>query len=315
MPHPKVSICIPAYKQADSFRRTLQSVSNQLFQDYEIIVTDDSPDDSVSIVVKEFQHNPKLKYFKNKERLGTPENWNEAIRLASGEYIKILHHDDWFSDKNSLADFVNMLERNPKADFAFCPSLNCGVDGNLRFVNTMSEAQTKILHADPRVLFQGNFIGAPSATIYRRQVNQEFDPRLKWVVDIDFYIRVLADKREFGYSRRPLVCVALESLGKVTDECVGNKRVEVFEYLYLYEKISKNRSLAYRFCKVIWELFDRFNIQSSPDILDCGVDFALPQEVHDILLFRRICKRAGRPLASAGMAVFYLYLKLQAMKG
>lgn len=311
---PKVSICIPAYNQPSNLRRALESIFIQTFKDYEVVITDDSPDNSVSIVAAEFGQHANLRYYKNKTRKGAPENWNEAVRLASGEYIKILHHDDWFSDKNSLAEFVNILERNPKADFAFCPSLNCGTDGKLRYVNTTTEAQIKMLHADPSVLFQGNFIGAPSATIYRRQIDQEFDPRLKWLVDIDFYIRLLADKKEFVYSRRPLVCVSLESPGKVTDECLGNKRVEVFEYLYLYTKLSKDRPLDYHRCQVIWVLFDRFNVHSAQNILDCGVDFALPQEVIKILFFRRFCNLVGRRLASIGMAFFYLYLKLTRFK-
>lgn len=306
---PKVSICIPAYEQPENLLRALTSVFKQTFKDYEVVITDDSPDDSVGLVVKEFNKHSNLRYYKNKTRKGSPENWNESVRLASGEYIKFLHHDDWFSNENSLAVFVNMLERNPKTDFAFCPSLNCGSDGKLRYVNTTSNSQLQMLHADPKVLFKGNFIGAPSATIYRRQINQEFDPRMKWLVDIDFYIRVLANRRGFEYTRQPLVCIALESSGKVTDECVGNKRIEVFEYLYLYTKISNDQAIEYQLCKVLLKLFDRFNIRSSRDILDCGIDFALPQEVNDILYFRRICKRTIYRLESVRMALFYLYLK------
>jgi glycosyltransferase involved in cell wall biosynthesis len=311
---PKVSICIPAYKQPENLLRVLKSVIIQNFKDYEVVITDDSSDNSVGLVVEEFRERANIRYYKNKTRKGSPGNWNEAIRLASGEYIKILHHDDWFSGENSLAEFVDTLERNPKANFAFCPSLNYGADGKPRFVNTTSETQITRLAADSSVLFQGNFIGAPSATIYRRPVDQEFDPRMKWLVDIDFYIRVLSDKRGFVYIRRPLICVSLESPGKITDECLGNKRVEVFEYLYLYTKLSKERPLDYQRCQVIWALFDRFNVQSARDILDCGVDFALPQEVDDILLFRRICRHVGRRLTSAGMAFFYLYLKLTHFK-
>lgn len=310
----KVSICIPAYKQPECLRRALESVFIQTFKDFEVIITDDSTDDAVGIVATEFGQYANLRYYKNKSRKDAPENWNEAVRLASGEYIKILHHDDWFSDENSLAEFVNMLDQNPEADFAFCPSQNCGADGKMRYVNTTTETQIKMLQADPSVLFLGNFIGAPSATIYRRKVDQEFDPRLRWLVDIDFYIHVLADKREFVYIRQPLVCVSLESSGKVTDECIGNKRVEVFEYLCLYTKLSKYRQLDYQRCKIIWVLFDRYNVQSAQDILDCGVDFALPKEVDEILLFRRFSKRVGRRFASAGMAVYYIYLKLTHFK-
>jgi len=169
---PRVSICIPAYNQPSNLHRALESVFLQTFKDFEVVITDDSPDNSVSIVAAEFGQHANLRYYKNKNRKGSPENWNEAVRLASGELIKILHHDDWFSDENSLAEFVNILEQNPKADFAFCPSLGFGGDGKLRYVHTTTDAQIKMLRAGPRILFQGNFIGSPSETIYRLQVDK-----------------------------------------------------------------------------------------------------------------------------------------------
>lgn len=310
---PKVSICIPAYKQPENLLRALTSVFVQTFKDYEVIITDDSPDDSVGLIVKEFSQHSNLRYYKNKIRKGSPENWNESVRLATGKYIKFLHHDDWFSNENSLAVFVNMLDQNPNSVFAFCPSLNCGLDGKLRYVNKISESQLQMLQNNPKVLFKGNFIGAPSATIYRRQINQEFDPRMKWLVDFDFYIRVLADRKGFEYTRQPLVCIALESSGKVTDECSGNKRIEVFEYLYMYTKISNNRLIDYQLCKVLLKVFDRFNIQYLQDILDCGIDFALPKEVKYIVFFRRIFKRQNQ-LESVKMALFFMYLKFIQIK-
>ena len=308
---PKVSICIPAYNQPTSLRRALESVFLQSFKDYEVIITDDSRDNSVSMVADEFGQHANLRYYRNKTRKDTPENWNEAVRLASGELIKILHHDDWFSDENSLADFVKMLDRNPEVDFAFSPSFACGADRRLRFEHAPSESQIQLLRADPRVLFQGNFIGAPSSTIYRRRAKREFDPKLKWLVDIDFYICLLTNNPELGYARRPLVCIALETSGKVTDECAGNKQVEVFEFLYLYAKISKDRPFDYGRCQVIWRLFDRFNIKSHQDLLDIGINWPLPREIDDILIFRRLYRRAGRRLAIIGMTHFYLYQQLR----
>ena len=59
---PKVSLCIPAYKQVEYLRVTLNSVLKQDFHDYELIVTDDSADDSVKNLLSEFDFKGKLKY-------------------------------------------------------------------------------------------------------------------------------------------------------------------------------------------------------------------------------------------------------------
>ena len=61
----KVSICIPAYKRTVFLRRLLQSIEMQTFKDFEVIVSDDSDDDSVFQLVNEFSKNINILYFKN----------------------------------------------------------------------------------------------------------------------------------------------------------------------------------------------------------------------------------------------------------
>ena len=106
----KVSICVPAYKNPVGVERLLESIKVQSFTDYEVVVTDDSPDGSVEEVVRRAEV-PGIVYVRNAVRKGATGNWNEAVRHASGEYIKIMHHDDWFTDRDCLARFVEMLEQ------------------------------------------------------------------------------------------------------------------------------------------------------------------------------------------------------------
>ena len=82
---PKVSICIPTYKQVDYLRKTLDSVLLQDFHDYELIISDDSSDDSVENLLREFDFKGKLNYFRNSVALGSPANWNYSIKQAKGE--------------------------------------------------------------------------------------------------------------------------------------------------------------------------------------------------------------------------------------
>lgn len=72
----KVSICIPAYNNEQSVRRLLASVEKQIFQDYEVIITDDSTGDGIGKLAKEKGY---VKYYKNPVPLGAAANWNEAI--------------------------------------------------------------------------------------------------------------------------------------------------------------------------------------------------------------------------------------------
>lgn len=287
MVNPKVSICIPAYKQPEFLRRTLQSVIIQSFEDYEVIITDDSPDESVQTIVKEF-FSPRIKYYKNQEKKGSPGNWNEAIRLAAGKYIKILHHDDWFSDKDSLAEFVKVLDDNPNVDFAFSSSLVCSDDKRIEFVHSPSKLQVERLRHNPNYMFPENFIGSPSATIYRSKLCVKFDCRLKWVVDIDFYIEVLRVNSGIIFIDKPLISITMGSSTQVTSECAGNKNIELFEWLYLYNKLDKTLLPDIKHLRFFWSLFCSLGVKSKQEIFEAGIKPPLPKEISMIILIRRL---------------------------
>ncbi|MFH1822836.1 MAG: glycosyltransferase family 2 protein [Patescibacteria group bacterium] len=267
MPLPKVSICIPAYKQIEYLRKNLESIKAQNYLDYEIVLTDDSPNNDVNNLVKSFNFQDKLRYFKNQKTLGSPENWNEAIRHAKGEYIKILHHDDWFTDKNSLKEFVKMLDDNPKMDFAFSASLVLDTRTNLNHINSPSKKQRRVLARHPKSLFFGNIIGAPSATIYKSSIKEIFDNKLKWVVDIDFYIRLLNKNREFTYCKKPLICTPNKASHQVTQLCKNNKEIELFEYIFLFSKIYNKDTKLSKYYIFFINLFKKYNV-TSMDMFD-----------------------------------------------
>lgn len=234
----KVSICIPAYKQVQFLRVTLESIQNQRFTDYEVNITDDSSDDSVEQLVKKFPLDGRMRYCRNPKQLGSPENWNECIRSARGELIKIMHHDDHFTDADSLGRFVEMLDAHPEADFAF--SATCVVDDatKLTRIHSPTEKQLATLGDRPQMLFVGNCIGAPSATIYRRSMQLEYDREMKWLVDIDFYIRALELNPRFVFTSKPLITTPTNAPHQVTELCRDNAVVELFEYYRLFSKLA-----------------------------------------------------------------------------
>src|ERR1043166_5570237 len=103
---PTFSICIPAYKRVNFLKRLLDSIAAQSFKDFEVIITDDSPGNEVYDLTEHYKDNFTILYLKNPATLGTPANWNEAISHARGEWIKLMHDDDWFSSSESLAIFA-----------------------------------------------------------------------------------------------------------------------------------------------------------------------------------------------------------------
>lgn len=275
----KVSICIPAYNQVKYLKRTIDSVLNQTYSDYEIIITDDSPTNIVFELMQEYESTGKIQYFKNKIPLGSPENWNEAIRLSNGEYVKIMHHDDYFADENALYEFVKILDENPNANFAFSATIVIDIKKELTRIHCPTNRQLESLKKNPYVLFFGNFIGPPSSIIHRRNVDIIYDKNLKWVVDFDFYIRNLAINNFFIFINKPLINNISGDSHNVTLICENVKSVEIKEYLYLFNKISKNQNkllLDKEYIIFFMNLFAKYKVLSVRDLRDADYHGNIP---------------------------------------
>lgn len=308
---PKVSICIPAYNQPESLRRALFSALNQDFEDAEIVITDDTSDDSIENIINNIHATEKIRYYKNASRKGTPGNWNQAIKLASGEYIKILHHDDWFSSASSLGKFVDLLEKNPDTDLAFCSSLNINPAGQMVNLHQPPESVIKNITRDPTLLFLGNQIGSPSATIFRKQDHLEFDENLKFDVDIDFYIRLLTTNPKLAYTKENLINITAGSQNQVTAQFKWNG-LEVFERFYLYYRLpEKSYRPNYQRLRVLWDLCTKYNISNEKSLREFGIDCEIDPYILQMLHFQRVRLAISSRLSSF---IFWIFRGLSGAK-
>lgn len=107
---PFFSVVIPLYNKENWIEHTLNSVLNQTFDDYEIIIVNDGSTDRSQEIVMQFT-NAKIKYF-SKENQGVSVARNFGIEKATANYIAFLDADDlWFS--NHLAHLRALIEKHP----------------------------------------------------------------------------------------------------------------------------------------------------------------------------------------------------------
>ena len=119
-----MSICIPVYKEIEFVDRAIRSCQSQTFDDYEIVITDDTPDDSMlRAVSKAAENDNRIKYFRNLGHHGAAGNSNYAVEKSTGEWIKLLYQDDEFSGVNSLETFVR---ESSNSDVIFSACYNNG---------------------------------------------------------------------------------------------------------------------------------------------------------------------------------------------
>lgn len=287
----KVSICIPTYNQPDFLKIVLDSVVIQNFKDYEVVISDDSTNDESEKLVAEYKNKiQNLNYFRNVPSRKSPGSWNEAIKNANGEYIKVMHSDDWFADADALESFVKMLENDNKCDFAFSSAYVCDINQKVKFVHKVSDRKLAKLKASPTYLFGRNIVGAPSATIYRSSViNKYYDEKMKWVVDLDQYIRILQENNNFAYSPKPLVCTTDGASHQSSHSSVGLVEVELFEWLSLYQKFRKTYDkIKYRTFILIYIMFilEKCRVTNISQVENIGLETEEKYLIKRLLRFR-----------------------------
>src|SRR5262245_29166396 len=102
-PAPVVSIVIPAYKADHYLPDALQSVRNQTFKDWELIVVEDGTRDNTEKLVRDFAETVlprRVTYLRHDKNQGLPATRNAAIQAAKGEFIALLDHDDIWNDNH-----------------------------------------------------------------------------------------------------------------------------------------------------------------------------------------------------------------------
>ncbi len=281
-----ISICIPAYKRVSFLKRLLDSIELQTYRQFEVVVADDSPDNEVSNLCRSHPLSTVIRYFKNEIPLGTPENWNESIRRASGGWIKLMHDDDWFLNPGALKTFVTAVRLNPERSFFFSEYTNVFLDKdkNQRTDVRLTRQWQKRLEKDPKSLLSSNRIGPPSVTLHKNIPGILYDSALKWLVDIDFYIRFLRNSKPVLISEN-LIAVGLGE-EQVTKQVFRNPAVEIPENLYELNKIGIASLRNIFIYDAYWRFLRNLDIRTISQIRESGYQGTIPTLIESMISFQ-----------------------------
>jgi glycosyltransferase involved in cell wall biosynthesis len=246
-PGPTISICIPAYNQTRYLSILLQSIEKQKFTDFDIILSDDSNTDDVVNLLGSFNFGSKLKYFRNQPSLGSPANWNAAIKKATGKYVKIMHHDDAFVNEDSLADMVSCIDAN-QYDYLFCDTKIENVkDPGQNRIHTIRKLNRLI--KKPWLLFFGNSIGAPSTLLLKKELAADlyYDAGYIWLVDMEYYVRLFKRSTAGGNISKPLVITHEAMEQRLTSVISTDFDLQIKEQVMLYNVLVPQATRLTRF--------------------------------------------------------------------
>ena len=106
---PKISIIIPTHNRFEQLSELINSIYNQTYQNFEIILIDDVSNDKTSEVYSNY-YDKRLKYYRNYENLGSGLNRQKGYNLSHGDYIIFCDDDDYFIDNSYFIDLIRIFE-------------------------------------------------------------------------------------------------------------------------------------------------------------------------------------------------------------
>ncbi|OGZ43239.1 MAG: hypothetical protein A3J55_02495 [Candidatus Ryanbacteria bacterium RIFCSPHIGHO2_02_FULL_45_17b] len=230
---PLVSVSIPTFNRAPLLRRSIESILNQTFTDFELIIVDDGSTDDTKSLIDSF-HDPRIRYIRHETKKGLYPSRNTCIKNSVGTYIALQDSDDEWHPKK-LGEEVALIQGTPdmiggvfsqieKVYFsgikAFVPPVN--------YTHTNNNLLTTILRGDFYITMQ--------ALLFKRACLEnigEFDENFRVFGDGDFIVR-LAEHYEFLYN--PHVRVTLH----VSEDSISRNKSDrraAREQLFLKHRI------------------------------------------------------------------------------
>lgn len=282
MDHPFISICIPTYQRAVLLKKLLDSILVQDFRNYEVLVNDNSPDDSVHDLIRTYTDKLNISYEKNDPAVSATENCNRVIRRARATWIKVMHDDDWFEGASALQQFARAAESCGK-DFIFCASNQVYLETNKKTKEKLSEERKKILDDSVFSLFYLNVIGHPSVVMHKKDAYIEYDNGFHWVLDIDFYTRYMNAHPGYHYIPDTLVNIG-KGPGQESGKYYKNPLVEIPEYFKLLAKYDPELHLKDKYVfHLVWNMCRRYHIEQVNQIHALGYDGRMPEKLQEII--------------------------------
>jgi len=115
---PKISVVIPVYNVENYLKRCLDSVLNQTFQDFEIILIDDGSQDKSGKICDEYAKKDKRIKVIHKKNARVSAARNDGIKMAKGKYVSFIDSDDWI-EPEMYQEMINKVEKF-NLDFIMC---------------------------------------------------------------------------------------------------------------------------------------------------------------------------------------------------
>jgi glycosyltransferase involved in cell wall biosynthesis len=192
MDMPKISVLMPLYNVENFIAQAIESVLNQTYTDFELIIVDNCSTDRSVEIARNYESDKRVKIFENDENIGAVRNWNQCMLYASGEYLKFLFADDYFKT-NALEEFIKPFESDPSISLVIGSAEYLLDNGSLiTYPVKFTGFKKGIEVINEMVLSNLDHLGEPSCImIKKKSLNIGlFNTHMLWLGDVDYCLRI-----------------------------------------------------------------------------------------------------------------------------
>ncbi len=246
-----ISIITPTYNCGKFIKETIESVQNQTYENWEMIIVDDCSTDDTKAVVEEISKvDARIKYYCLEVNSGAAVARTKAMELAEGEYMAFLDSDDlWLNNKLELQ--LNFMVQN---DYAFtCTAYE-------KISETGEKLKKKIVKAIPKTNYNRLLLDCPvgnSTVMYSVKKMGKFEvPNIRKRNDDALWLQMLK-KEQYIYGLNQVLMQY-----RLRQSSLSHKKLDLIKHhWYLYRKIEKLNVFRSAFHVCVWCFIKVFRIK------------------------------------------------------
>jgi len=259
MSNPIVSVVIPTFNNASYISKAIDSVLDQTYTDFELLIIDNASTDNTEEIAKKYKDD-RIKYIKNKKNIGMVNNWNKGLKLTCGSYFILLCSDDWW-EETILEDEVKIFENNP--DIVWVTTNGYYTNSKGEITKSIEHSLRGIIESSISIPYQvinfGNII--LSSVMIRADIFKELGGYNKDSVlscDVDAFT-TLSDIRDVYFLNKKLVYYRMhesntQNKQKLTYDYVKDFRYNLKKYTKLLKKYKINDEIfILRSKRALWQ--------------------------------------------------------------
>lgn len=196
---PEITILIPVYNGECFLKQAIESILEQTFDRFSLVISDNCSSDKTVSIVKGYLSDSRVTLVVQPYNCGMVGNFNNCLKLVNTKYFMLISHDDFLFSKYSLEQAFQLIESYPEVSTVYSDMVY--VDGKGKIITLRKFGRKELVDsleiAKSSVISGRNLYGIPLLTRSSTIRGLECDEKLTYVFDLDLYVSLTKGKKIF----------------------------------------------------------------------------------------------------------------------